>query len=711
MAKVRIVGMPVEPYEKETKHSTPVLHGDDPNKATVEAEKGETVLTTSGNAGNQKELAHIGGKTHEEGGTFLDLPPGSAIFSDHLKLKDPKMLQMFGYSGKTPKTFADISKKYDISKLNDELKDQDVAVDKIAKRSLEKSIKDANFKLSLAFTLQQFHEEKKGEQTEHSKHFEPFLERMGMDYDQLLNSDQLSDAPSEKEKEVAKFGKITRQQPVAFAPIDEPQLPKANPGMVTPGANKAQPLRELPKYDEANAFTKEGVDWLNSFLTDYGIENINTNQQWTKQQVLDRVISAQKKAVEENPDLVFNFMTEGTEDQKSHRPNNALQERMTAITKSGKSAVKPSGSNGTYTNEDLKKMLAEQKADPQKGIGSTDVLEAYKDSKWWYRMVTDRVQKVTQEEYNKLLPILDQEGITQNGKRYLYKGNGVYEAYIVDSNGNVTQVEPDPKDLEKLYKWNVKHLPDEAPAEPDMRYRWENNRALAQAKKNRSRIPFITPFSATPETYYTDMAYYSPDQAIAAIQSAAATRGEQQAMFASPQSQLANQLAGQEYGMINEIVSNYADKNVNAYNQERTMNTNIAQRSADRLAMAIEGNANKWATLKQQFANAYTNADNAVAMQEIARHKERADRINAETAIGEQYRTDPTTGIQRFVKGKDFFPDTSKSTELADTYQTLVTENPTMTADVAAKLAIAMHSDKYKVTDNGKQYNDDNYLG
>lgn len=713
MARVRIVGLPTSQGKKDSQPRMPRLHGDDPNKATVEAEKGETVLTVSGNAGNQKELASIGGETHEDGGTFLDLPPGSAIFSDHLKLKDEKMLKMFGYGGKSPKTFAQISKQYDISSLNKNLKNPEVAVDKIAKTSLEKSIKDANYKLSLLFTLQQFHEEKKGEQTEHSKHFEPFIDRTGITYEQLLNSEGMSDAPSDKQgNEVAQYGIQTKgQNQVMFAPIDEQSLPMFQDAGTTPGKNQAQPFRELPKYDESSALEKVGVDWLNGFLVDYNIPTIDTTKQWTKDQVQVKLIEAQKRAVEENPDLVFNFMSEGTADQKSHRPNEKLQEKMKVLVKNGVTKVKPTGSDGTFTNEDLKGMIAEQKTNASMGIKTADVLDAYKDNKWWYRMVTDKIKTVTQDEYNKLLPILEKEGIAQGNKKYLYKGNGVYEAYVVDEKGNVTQVEADPKDLEKLYKWNVKNIPDRAPIEPNMEYRWENDRALSQAKRNRNRIPFITPLSALPETYYTDMAYYSPDQALAAIQSIGSTRGEQQAMFAAPQTQLANQLAGNEYSLVAQITGDYADKNVNAYNAERNMNTNIAQRSADRLAQAVGTNADRWSTLKQTFANSYTNASNNVAMQEIARHKERADRINTEAAVGEQFRTNPRTGIQRFNVGKDFFPDTSKNTEITDTLSTIMTENPSMTPDMAAKLALAMHGEKYKVSSNDNLYNEDNYQG
>lgn len=706
--KVRVVK---DSSSKQYAPSTPMLTGDDPNKATVEAEKGETVLTTSGNVGNKKELAHIGGRTHEDGGTFLDLPPGSAIFSDHLKLKDEKMLSLFGYKGNKPKTFADISKQYKLSELNKSLENPDINIDKIAKSSLEKSIKDANFKLSLLFTLQQFHEEKKGEQQEHSRHFEPFLERTRLNYDELLDGDNLEDAPTDNtEEKPMKNGGVYpyggEVNPIAFTPIRQKLVEFHKGG--EPGHTH---FVDIPEYTEANAFTEKGINQLNQFLTDYNIDKIDTQKGWNKETVLDKVSKAQLRAIEDNPDLVVDFMVEGDDNQKSHRPNDKLQDKMKESVKAGRSAIKPTGSDGTFTNADLKKMMAERKADPTKGLASTDVLEAYNDNKWWYRMVTSKVKKVSQDEFNKLKPILDTEGIDQGGKKYLYKGNGKYEAYIIDENGNVTQVEADPKDLEKLYKWDVKNIPDGVPNDPNMDYRWENRRALAQAKKNRRNIPFITPFTPVPETYYTDSIYYNPDQAINAFQSLSSTRGEQQGMFGSPQTQLANQLADQEYGKMNAVISEYADKNVAAYNNERLMNTNIAQQASNRLSAAVKGNANEWATLKQQYRTAATNADNNIAMQEIAMHKERADRINSETAIGEQYRTDPNTGVQMFMKGKDFFPDTSSTTGLSDTYSTLRAELPEASDEIIAKLAMSMHSDKYKVTNSDDEYNADNYLG
>ena len=110
--------------------SAPGMHttqGVDRKLANVEAEKGETMLTTDG-VSNQKVLVGIGGKPHSEGGTPLNAAEGSAIFSHNLKINDPLVLKFFNESGKKPKTFAEISKKYDITKTQEQLEDEGIDI-------------------------------------------------------------------------------------------------------------------------------------------------------------------------------------------------------------------------------------------------------------------------------------------------------------------------------------------------------------------------------------------------------------------------------------------------------------------------------------------------------------------------------------------------------------------------------------------------------
>lgn len=96
----------------------------DEDEANVEAERGETILTPD------MERYDIGGKKHSQGGTFLDVDPGSFIFSDDRSLRiKGSVLEEFGINPNTKKgkkgyTPAEISKKYPTNKFLAILRDK-----------------------------------------------------------------------------------------------------------------------------------------------------------------------------------------------------------------------------------------------------------------------------------------------------------------------------------------------------------------------------------------------------------------------------------------------------------------------------------------------------------------------------------------------------------------------------------------------------------
>lgn len=636
--------------------------------ANVEAEKGETMVTTDG-VSNQKLMVAIGGKKHSEGGTALDAPEGSIIFSDKLKIKDPVILKFFNEKGKKPKTFAEISKKYDITKFQEELKNEDI--DKITKDSLNKNMENSAFKLSALFTMQEF-DEKKGGPDEHSKQFEPFLERMGLDYDQILGASKEGEQPVVEEP-MSRDG-----SEVKFKTLPE----------YAEGGGVGTEIVRAPPYDEARAYTKEGIERLNKYMKIYNLPELPLDT--PPRVVKSKMKEIQRAAIKENPDLVFDFMT--TDDDvttKSHRPNDKLQ----GIMNTHKDKHPPKGKDGSYTNDDLREMISE-------GLITTDnIADAYEDGKWWYRMVNSDITDISKQEMDKLVATDQYKNAPeQNGLKYIHQGDGYYKAYKTKEDGTVVEVEADPAVVDELYKWDIKPMDVDPETERNMDFLWSNKRALKQAKKNKRNIPYLEPMTATPETYYTDQAYYSPDQAINSIQSMVNTQGTKQAMFAPQQQQTANFLAGQQFDLMGKVIGQYEDKNVNAYNQERNMNTQIANRSAERLASAITGHHDKTTALKQNFANAMRSADNNIAENEIAMWQERADRLNLEATIGEQYAKDPNTGIHEFQKGKDLAPSSGTTKTVADTYNELVNSLPPGTDEATiAKLALAQHSPKYQV--------------
>jgi len=110
--------------------------------ANLEAEKGETAVVNDGSP----IPAHfkIGGKRHNQGGTPLNLPENSFVFSDTrgMLIKDPALLTYFGVPTKKNKkayTPAEIAKRFEINEYRKTLEDPNT--DNLQRRTAEMMIK------------------------------------------------------------------------------------------------------------------------------------------------------------------------------------------------------------------------------------------------------------------------------------------------------------------------------------------------------------------------------------------------------------------------------------------------------------------------------------------------------------------------------------------------------------------------------------------
>ena len=123
--------------------------------ANLEAEKGETVVGDIDGDGIQEHMK-IGGKRHSQGGTPLNLNPGSFIFSDTKKMMiGGAPLEMFGKNPDNKKKYtpAQLAKQYDLNKYKAVL--DDPYADPLSKQTAQMMMQNNQKKLGQLALLQE----------------------------------------------------------------------------------------------------------------------------------------------------------------------------------------------------------------------------------------------------------------------------------------------------------------------------------------------------------------------------------------------------------------------------------------------------------------------------------------------------------------------------------------------------------------------------
>jgi len=186
------------------KGGQPILNAAPRAAANLEAEKGETVVTDLDN-NMIPEHYKIGGKKHSEGGTPLNLPAKSFIFSDHksMALKGDELKKFTNTSKKsmTPAQVASL-KKFDISEENEILKDENA--DRMLKATAERNIQSKLVKLGELAMIQESKKDFEGGIPEISM---PYLNRNGITPEQVQMINAEIEQRGMMEDMVAAYGK------------------------------------------------------------------------------------------------------------------------------------------------------------------------------------------------------------------------------------------------------------------------------------------------------------------------------------------------------------------------------------------------------------------------------------------------------------------------------------------------------------------------
>ena len=216
-------------HEQDISRTLKPVKRDDAN---IEAEKGEVAVTNlNGSDGGMGLTSHpsmgdgipetyiIGGKRHAQGGTPLDLPEGSFIYSDYktgkkgekgMKITDPDALLEFGIKNhKKGHTPASIAKKYNLNEYKKTLLDN--STDDISNTTAELMIGNYVNKLGQLALIQ-----------ESTKGFKQGIPDIAMPYLQMNNIDPNSLLPQAQQG----------------GQIQQPQMPMARYGGYIPTAQR-----------------------------------------------------------------------------------------------------------------------------------------------------------------------------------------------------------------------------------------------------------------------------------------------------------------------------------------------------------------------------------------------------------------------------------------------------------------------------------------
>lgn len=150
-------------------------------QANLEAEVGEVAVTPAGPDGVPK-FFKIGGKNHYEGGTPLNLPENTFIFSKtrSMIIKDPKILKELTGSTK-PATPADLAKKFDYSEYIATIQNENS--DPVERKTAQFMIENMMYKLGQIAIIQ---EAKKGFPNGIPLVAVPYLEKAGIAPESIL---------------------------------------------------------------------------------------------------------------------------------------------------------------------------------------------------------------------------------------------------------------------------------------------------------------------------------------------------------------------------------------------------------------------------------------------------------------------------------------------------------------------------------------------
>ena len=629
-------------------------------EANLEAEKGETAYGDI-NGDGMAEHYKIGGKRHVNGGTPLNLPDDTFIFSDtrSMIIKDPTILKMFNKPPGKGFTPAEIAKQYDINKYRKILQDAESGA--VEKKTAELMIRNYNIKLG-ALALAQ--ESMKGFPQGIPMVARPYMEANGIKDEDILPDYKPKYAKPEVPGQDPQMEMADNETPAQQNPMEgmmvQPEMEQGMPSQEEMMA-MSQGMMQPPMGQYGMTVGDYGMYAYGGYLpqaqTGYNIKPYEEARYKQGNTTPTGKSNKYSSRGEEIKDYLTKWesripgvskMTEGQAQSAIYDWN--LQNNPDAI----KAMWKEFGlTEKGKKNPSLLKMTKSGVFD-EKTLESPETLkalkEAYVDNYFGARQLNPVEPKA--EEPKKEEPKEKKKVTTCSCK----DAQGVTYDPGKDANGNCKEcadvVRPDMEDVDMgeaprvtVPEWTTPDLMNYFGAVSD------------EYSLNRT-YPWASPLDLEEKR----ATYLDPTRELSSQSEQANIANQALAMFAGPQgySSRASQIQGTGARQAADVLSRinnanvnianqFADQNAQIRNQERMANQQLAKELYDqttltnatfdrdkRLAKGIK---------RQAFATGWKNASD-IAM------------INA---TSQQYDVDPRTGTVVFTGGKDIQPEVAKT--------------------------------------------------
>lgn len=685
-------GADIDQYigEKESEVKT-TLQPVPREEANVEVEKGEIVAGDL-NGDGMLETYVAGGKRHSQGGTPLNLPDDTFIFSDtkSMRIKDPDMLQKFGKTSGSY-TPADLAKQYDINKYRKIL--QDPNSDIIDKKTAELMIRNYTVKLGALAVAQ---ESKKGFPQGIPLIAQPFLEANGIQEDQILPtyqpqfaSQEEQESPTEDamepQEEVGYDESMPTQMPsgqdIAMTQEMMQQAPMAAYGMEMGGFNmpytpqyayggnvlpKAQGGKEITS-DEQKIIDTEWSGNKDAYLKYKNLEETLKSDPDFK----NELYAQYKKTIQDSKN--YTGSKANWYDALKDRSADEVLDQLLAQEKRNRK-LQAAGLNASSTDQspyDSKKPINKQTRDfiaahPGLGLKESDFErghigqaayiayddlmknKGYKKAKLKQEGVSDELAGREQ------ISGIDQKSTNTTLGQFIY-GIPEKKKKVVEQ---VEEEDQEAEDRPDLYNMEDPELPTRTRPEwmtPDVVN-------MYGTLKDKYSINKYYPWAAPVDLLEATPVYLDPTRELAANSEQANIAMQNLAQFTGPQvaSARAAMVQGQGAKQAADILSRYNNANIgvanqfeqynkNIQNQERLQNQGIAKTLYDQTTLTNQAYDNAMRQADQAarlaFQTGWTNASNLALV----------------NATADQYDIDPKTGDVIFQGGKDIQPELARS--------------------------------------------------